>query len=124
VSVKSERTLPNENTTPKEIATFLVAGYETSSTSVAWLLWELSKPKNRHIQNKLRSEIQSIAVAEPTMEELNSLSFLDAVIKENLRVNPAAEGTIRTALNDSVVPVSRPYVDNKGVLRKEFRSVE
>lgn len=57
------------------------------------------------------------------MEELNSLPYLDAVVKENLRVNNVVSGAIRQALKDDVIPLSVPLVDRKGVWRESITYV-
>lgn len=71
----------------------ILAGYETSSTSLSWILMTLSK--NIASQDKLRSEVREAKAsatadgqASLSVEQLNSLPYLDAVIREVLRVCP------------------------------------
>ncbi|KAG8908285.1 hypothetical protein FRB99_007818 [Tulasnella sp. 403] len=104
-----------------QIATIIIAGHETTSTTVTWLLYELSKAKNIHMQDKLREELLSLKSDEPTMDELNALPYLDAIIREHLRVNSVAISTLRCAGKDDVVPLSTPFVDRNGVEHTEFR---
>lgn len=99
----------------------LIAGHETTSTSLAWLLYDLSHPQYQHAQEKLRSELRSLDTDKPTMEQLNSLPYLDAVVRETLRKNAVVDGTIRCAGKDEVIPVASPFVDRKGTLRREIR---
>ncbi|EIN12219.1 hypothetical protein PUNSTDRAFT_130489 [Punctularia strigosozonata HHB-11173 SS5] len=47
----------------------------------------------------------------PTMEKLNALPYLDAVIRETLRVHASVSATTRFAMKDEVIPVSEPYTD-------------
>lgn len=56
----------------------------------------------------------------PTYDELNTLPYLDAVMRETLRVYSPAPGTTRMASKDSVIPLSKPFMDSKGVLRHEL----
>lgn len=103
-----------------EISTMLIAGHETTGTSIAWLLYDLAKPEYQHVQDKLRAELQSIASDQPSMDELNALPYLDAVIRENLRKNAVVSSTVRCAAKEEVVPLGQPYVDTYGVERTEF----
>ncbi|KAG9003800.1 hypothetical protein FRB93_010816 [Tulasnella sp. JGI-2019a] len=86
-----------------------------------WLLYDLAKLENKPIQDRLRAELSAISSAEPSMEELNTLPYLDAVIRENLRFNAVASSVMREADRDDVIPLSIPIVDRKGVERREVR---
>lgn len=101
----------------------LIAGHETTSTSLSWLFKELAQPENIHIQDKLRAELQACPSDEPTMEELHAMPYLDAVLRETLRKNDVVEQSFRSSAKDNVIPVSKPYVDRHGVERKEIKSV-
>ena len=48
------------------------------------------------------------------MDELNSLSYLDSVVRETLRIHAPVAGTMRVAVKDDVVPLGTPFVDQKG----------
>lgn len=104
-----------------QIATIVIAGHETTGTSLAWLLYELSRPENQHIQSTLRKEILSVPNDRPTLEELNALPYLDAVVRENLRKNSVVDGTIRCAEHDDIIPLATPFVDRNGIERGEIR---
>ncbi|KAG9023892.1 hypothetical protein FRB95_012370 [Tulasnella sp. JGI-2019a] len=104
-----------------QINTMLAAGQETTSTSAMWLLYDISLPQYLPIQEKLRAELMSVKSKSPTMEELNALPYLDAVVRENLRINAPVAGTHRTAARDDVIPLSTPIVDRNGVKRHEVR---
>ncbi|KIO34090.1 hypothetical protein M407DRAFT_64608 [Tulasnella calospora MUT 4182] len=104
-----------------QIMTMLIAGHETTATSLTWLLYDLSQPEHKHIQNRLREELLTLKSDRPTMEELNSLPYLDAVVRENLRINSVVDSTIRCAGKDDYIPVSTPYTDKNGVERTEIR---
>ncbi|KIO26748.1 hypothetical protein M407DRAFT_74044 [Tulasnella calospora MUT 4182] len=104
-----------------QIYTLLIAGHETTSTTLTWLLYDLAHLENQRVQAKLREELQSVTTDRPTMDELNALPYLDAVVRENLRLNSALDGTSRCAGRDTSIPVSTPYIDKKGVERMEIR---
>lgn len=106
-----------------QMTTLLAAGYETTGTLLTWALYELARcPRAQH---KLRQELQQF-VAESgrdvlSYQELMSLPYLDAVIKETLRVRTPLPSTFRTAAHDAVIPLSRPYLARDG--RNTFNHV-
>jgi hypothetical protein len=61
----------------------LAAGIDTTGDALCFLMHELSLPRSKHIQARLRDELQSSVEA-----PLDQLSYLDAVIKEGLRLFP------------------------------------
>ncbi|MBI3554260.1 MAG: cytochrome P450 [Elusimicrobia bacterium] len=70
-----------------EMITLLLAGHETTATALSWLFWRLTK--HPEVQEKLRAEVLGACKdgrIEP--ERLGELKYLDAVIKETLRLNP------------------------------------
>ncbi|KAK0245112.1 cytochrome P450 [Armillaria nabsnona] len=80
-----------------QLMTFVIAGHETSSTSLCWLLYELA----------VHSEHQSIIRTElKQSNDYDSMPFLNAAIKEALRLYPVAHSLIRTAPHDDVLPLS------------------
>jgi len=48
------------------------------------------------------------------MDELNSLSYLDSVVRETLRTHSPVTGTMKVAVKDDVVPLGTPFVNKKG----------
>ncbi|KAF2660343.1 cytochrome P450 [Lophiostoma macrostomum CBS 122681] len=83
-----------------ECADHLLAGIDTTSDTLLFLIWALSRPENRMCQDKLRKEIRAVPASEfddngiPNLEACDKLPYLDAVIKETLRLYaplPASE---------------------------------
>ena len=70
-----------------ELMTLLVAGHETTATSLAWMLYRiLSRPD---VLEKLQTELQQVFGSGPvTPQQINKLEYLEATIKETQRVNP------------------------------------
>ncbi|KAJ7511234.1 cytochrome P450, partial [Mycena galericulata] len=95
-----------------QIPTFLIAGHATSSSAVAWALHSLSV--NQPAQTKLREELFTLATERPTLEQLDSLPYLDNVIRETLRVHTPASYVTRTSSADDVIPLGTPCVDSNG----------
>ena len=95
-----------------EVATFFVAGQETSSTATTWALFALTQAPQ--CQAKLREELLNIATDTPSMEELNNLPYLDAVVREALRVHSPVPVTARIAKEDDIIPLDIPFVGVDG----------
>lgn len=93
----------------------------SNSTATTWALYALTKDKK--IQDKLRGELSTVSTDNPTMEELNSLPYLDAVVRETLRVYPPVTATVRTAVEDDVLPLGNPVKDRNGKLHHDIRLV-
>lgn len=62
----------------------MAAGIDTTGDGLCFLMWELSQPHNLVFQERLRAELASA----PPDAPLDSLVYLDAVIKEALRCSP------------------------------------
>ena len=75
-----------------QLVTLLMAGHETTATSLAWALVELgARPE---VQSRLRAEIATAGrQADPI--DLASLPYLDAVCKEVLRLRPVVPAVAR-----------------------------
>ncbi|KAJ6576973.1 cytochrome P450 [Mycena vulgaris] len=92
-----------------EVPVFFVAGHETTSTAAAWALHALSM--NPLVQAKLREELLGIPDDNPTMD---SLPYLEKVVRETMHVYSPVGFTIRVAMDDDVLPLSKKYVDRTG----------
>ncbi|KAF8894814.1 cytochrome P450 [Infundibulicybe gibba] len=102
-----------------QVPTFLAAGHETTSTGTTWALYALTQ--NIEVQNKLREELFTVSTDNPTMDELNALPYLDAVVRETMRVHAPVPSTIRVAMKDDVVPLNEPFRGHDGILHDEVR---
>ncbi|XP_058979626.1 cytochrome P450 6A1-like [Musca domestica] len=87
-----------------QVFVFFLAGFETSSSTMAYALYELAQ--NQQIQERLREEINEAFEGDtkPSYETIMNLSYLDQVISETLRKYPILPFLNRQALNDYVVP--------------------
>ncbi|KAJ7255345.1 cytochrome P450 [Mycena rebaudengoi] len=97
-----------------QVPAFFIAGHETTSSATSWTLYALAV--NRSAQTKLREELLSVSTDNPTMEELNALPYLEAVVRETMRVHSPVVFTTRMAMADDVLPLNKPYIDKQGVL--------
>ncbi|HSO39831.1 MAG TPA: cytochrome P450 [Labilithrix sp.] len=88
-----------------ELRTLVVAGHETSAMTLAFLVDRLF----RQPEQLARAREEAIGAQGGTSASLASLPYLDAVVKETLRVRPIVTEAMRTlraplALGDLVVP--------------------
>ena len=73
------------------------------------------------MQEKLRTELYTLDTETPTMDELSSLTYLDMVVRETLRVHAPVPSTMRVATKDDVIPVAEPFVDRTGEVRDSIK---
>lgn len=69
--------------------TFLLAGYETSSTTLGFVCYHLAL--DTHVQEKLRDEIDLMWTGDedsPSYDVLHKMEYLDMVINEAIRMYP------------------------------------
>ena len=72
-----------------EMFTLLMAGHETTATSLAWIVWHLLN--HPEAMETLRREIADVTGGAPLeAQHLPRLEYLDAVIKESMRLTPVA----------------------------------
>ena len=87
------------------VFTFLAAGTETTATTTSWLLLELCQ--NQHIQEKCVAEIMSVIGQDSgdgnhlTYEDMDKLIYLEAVMKETLRLHPPISVVARTCKDNT-----------------------
>ncbi|KAJ7289098.1 cytochrome P450 [Mycena rebaudengoi] len=97
-----------------QIPTFFIAGHGTTSAATAWALHALSV--NQEAQTKLREELLTVSSDTPTMDELNSLVYLEWVVRETMRVYSPVISAERMAMEDDVLPLGKPYIDPSGAI--------
>ena len=72
-----------------EMFTLLMAGHETTATSLAWVFWHLGR--HPAVVERLRDELERVVGDGPLdAGHLPQLEYLDAVIKESMRLTPVA----------------------------------
>ncbi|KAF9269922.1 cytochrome P450 [Marasmius fiardii PR-910] len=90
-----------------QMRSIISAGYETVSALIAWVLYELAIHPD--VQTRLRQDILTSGSSEMSMDDLNTkLPFLDAVIKETLRLHPPINENHHQAAVTVSVPLSSP----------------
>ncbi|KAH8252934.1 hypothetical protein KR032_002755, partial [Drosophila birchii] len=94
---------------------FFIAGFETSSSTMGYALYELAK--NPDIQDKARAEIEEILEQHDeqfTYEFTKDLKYLDQVINETLRLYTIVPHLDRMATKRFVVPGHPNFVIEAG----------
>ncbi len=112
VSILTFVTIFQSSQNNSEVPTFLVAGHETTATATTWALFSLTQCPEA--QAKLRNQLLAVGTDNPTMDELNALPYLDAVVRETLRIHPPVASTMRVATKDDILPLSEPVKDRNG----------
>ncbi|PBL04552.1 PAH-inducible cytochrome P450 monooxygenase PC-PAH 1 [Armillaria gallica] len=100
-----------------QLASFIVAGNDTTASVIAWLLYDLSR--HPEVQTKVREEIAIAKFKAPgvlTWDDYDAMAWLNAVIKEVLRYHPLAFVLFREASRDDVLPLAEPIITSDGQL--------
>lgn len=87
----------------------VLAGKDTTGDATSWLLHLLHE--NPRVESKLRAQllakIPKLAASEsyvPSMEELDAIPYLEATIRESLRLKPPAPCVTQHCMQDTVFP--------------------
>lgn len=102
----SGRKLPEPRVIRDMAMSFISGGRETTAYGMSWFLIHMAKYP--HVQERIRAEIAAKLpglmaagdVAVPTKEQTNELPYLEAAIKETLRLYPVVPINVRTSTED------------------------
>ncbi|XP_072375654.1 probable cytochrome P450 6d5, partial [Diabrotica undecimpunctata] len=100
---------------------FFLAGYESTSTTIAFLLYNLAK--NTCIQEKLRNEIRCLLKKHGslTYDAIMDIPYLDMCVDESLRMYPVLPFYERKCNEDYHVPNSEVIIEKgKAVLISSY----
>lgn len=92
-----------------ECADHLLAGIDTTSDTLMFLIWTLSLPENSKYQDELIREVSSIGDSQltqngiPSVQSSDPLPFVDALIKEALRLYAPLPGSEPRSFTTDVV---------------------
>lgn len=96
-----------------ECLTLFIAGHETTAVTLTWAFHLLSK--NPDVMAKLQQEVDSVLNGKPpTLEDFGKLAYTEMVIKETLRLYPAAWSIGRIALED--IDLNGSPVEKDGIV--------
>jgi len=95
VEARDEQGQPmSEEELVDEMFTLLMAGHETTATALAWVFWHLTQHPD--VVARVREEIARVTGGGPLEpQHVGHLEYLDAVIKETMRLTPVVTMVIR-----------------------------
>src|SRR6202050_567188 len=108
-----------------EVMTLFIAGHETTAVTLGWT-WHLLS-QNPRVEQKLHTELDSVLHgAAPTLDQIRQLPYLDTVLREALRLYPAAYIIQRTcnqavSLGGYFFPRGSTFLMSQWVLHRDPR---
>jgi cytochrome P450 family 110 len=99
-----------------QLITLLTAGHETTTTAISWVFYHLLKEPA--VERRVRDELTRITEGRPLqVSHLTQLEFLDATIKEAMRMYPVAHTLFRKVkqpfrLGDHEIPAGAYVAPN------------
>ncbi|PBK73360.1 cytochrome P450 [Armillaria solidipes] len=122
---ENPKTRLNEEELIGQMNTIMFAGHETTANTLSWTFLELAR--HPEVQDQLRAEIRekervifSRGDTEFSVQDLDSMPYLTAVVKEVLRFHPILANTARVATQDDVLPLSKPVTLTTGKMVQEI----
>ncbi|KAI0666538.1 PAH-inducible cytochrome P450 monooxygenase PC-PAH 4 [Trametes maxima] len=119
------KTRLNDEELLAEMFTLTLAGHETTSVALTFLLYELAR--HPEYQTRLRRDVREAHArvnargdADFTVEDLDGIPSLVNAIKETLRMHPNAALLPRVATKDDVIPLAYPIVTTTGEVVSEI----
>ncbi|KAF4596305.1 hypothetical protein EYR38_007682 [Pleurotus pulmonarius] len=104
-----------------QISTFVISGHETTTVTLGFTIWELARAPA--LQDRLRLELDAFP-SRPTYDDFQTrLPFLDAVLRETLRLYPALPYMERLAMKRDVIPLRKPVRAQDGRVIHEITTV-
>ncbi|KIY71258.1 cytochrome P450 [Cylindrobasidium torrendii FP15055 ss-10] len=100
-----------------QAAHLMAAGQESSASTLAWIFYYLSK--NPDIQEAVRKEIADVRAhtgldTHLSTQDYDSMTMLNIVIKETLRMHPILGTFPRVAQFDDIIPLGEPMLTTDG----------
>lgn len=81
------------------IFSFVIAGRDTTASSLTWMMYELLKNKN--IYDKICDEISD--VESDNINKINNLKYTEYAFKESLRLHPPVPLDVKYSVQDDVI---------------------
>lgn len=95
-----------------QLRTLLVAGHETTATSVVWILFHLLREPE--IRQRVLDEIAALG-PDPAAEQLARLPYLTAVCEESMRLHPPVPIVLRRVVDSAAARAHPDAVQVRGV---------
>ncbi|TFK48185.1 cytochrome P450 [Heliocybe sulcata] len=101
-----------------QLTTLMFAAMDTTSSALGRILHLLAQ--NPTVQDRLRQELnEAVRDSDLSYDELDGLPFLDAICRETSRFYCTVPFTGRSAMEDTILPLSSPIKDVNGREMKE-----
>jgi len=85
------------------VLNFLIAGRDTTAQAMGWCLWEIMQ--HSCVEEKILEEAAKVMGGQAmTYDMINKLEYLDAVIRESLRLHPSVPLDGKEAAADDTLP--------------------
>lgn len=103
-----ERAPPNPQLMRDMAISFIAAGRDTTSQGMSWFVLMMNRYPEalKKIRQEIADQLPALAQgreAVPSMADVEKLTYLEAAIKESLRLNPVVAVTTRTAAKDTLM---------------------
>ena len=85
-----------------ELTTILFAGRDTTAALMTNLFFLISR--HPHVWTRIRADVAFLEGSKPTHEQLKGMDYLQACLKETLRLLPVIPLNTRMAIRDTVLP--------------------
>ncbi|KAG7390173.1 hypothetical protein PHYPSEUDO_008627 [Phytophthora pseudosyringae] len=89
------------------VVNFIIAGRDTTAQALSWFFYCLSK--NPQVETKIREEISAKlpklfdGQCSPSMDEVGELTYVEAALRETLRLYPSVPIVSKEAVHDTVL---------------------
>ncbi len=103
-----------------EAITLLFAGQDTSAATLSWTLHLLSlhPDKQEMVAKELRSVLGDVVGKLVSKSMISQMPYLDAVIKESMRLYPVAPFIVRMLTTDITIPNDETHTSDKYTSKK------
>ncbi|KAL0067427.1 hypothetical protein AAF712_005412 [Marasmius tenuissimus] len=118
---QSEKNRLSDEELYAQMLVMFIAGHETTANSLSWSLLEIAR--HPEVQDRLRKEIrdkerqiisEGRSASGFTAADLDSLSYMNAILKESMRYHPVAIRLPKMALVDDCLPLSESVKTTSG----------
>ncbi|KAF4574287.1 hypothetical protein EYR40_005996 [Pleurotus pulmonarius] len=107
----------------QQIPSLMIAGQDTTGNTLSWAIYRLAS--SPALQEKIRAEVMEACESSPggdiSLNTIEGLVWLNAFLKETLRLHPGLPMSDRIASTDAVIPVSQPIITSTGEKITEVR---
>ncbi|KAG3241187.1 hypothetical protein PI124_g13943 [Phytophthora idaei] len=88
--------------------TFVFAGKDSTAHSMGWFIVNMNRYPEvlRKIREEMKEKLPGLLTGEikvPTQEQIHDLVYLEAVVKENIRLHPSTGFIVREAMQDTTL---------------------